>query len=326
MINSLSQKRPWNTLLVLLYFVLTQGYAISHTHAAIVSSTDGVLYQQFLKLIAYNTVRGQVYSTIIGMGIIIYQCYMLTSIVNKLKLYSSYTYVPAVCYLLCISIYPYYNTLNPSLIINAIMLIVIHALTQLQNTQAPKTILFNVGIYLGIAYMIHPFGILLSILVVFSILLYRAFQLKDYILLLLGILLPLYIIYALQYISTGSIVNFSAIVPVMHIPYYSLPSPILITVSLLVSSSIMGMYNVQLYSSKMNIQARKAWGIWFIYTINALLVVLLYNIHSAQGALVAMPLSLFVAASLHYIKSKLIKNILHYMLLALVLYCVYTLH
>ncbi len=325
MINSFSKKSPTNIALLIIYALTLKSYFFLHISTPLQNNNDGFLYKYLWSKITLYGHSGNILSAIICFVLILIQAFKLSQIINQDKLMHKHNQLAAMAYLLITSLFIDWNILSSALIANTIILFVWNYITKIQHSQSPKTILFNIGILIGLSNFIYIFSFTFLLLAVIGLITYRAFKLNEYIILLLGFLVPFYCLFSFQYLNDSfSWSNFTQTLN-LHLPKFENAKWVLIGVIVIGTLTVAGLYTVQMQSGKMNIQARKSWSLLFFYLLISLFIPF-FSSNFAYWILCLIPAAAFIGATFLYLSNKYIKTILHWSLFGLAIYITYFLH
>jgi hypothetical protein len=325
LINSFSKKSPTNIILLIIYALLLKCYYFLHITAPLQNNNDGILYKFLWGKITLYGKSGNLLSAIFCFILILIQAFKLSQIINQDKLMSKHNQLASMAYLLITSLFADWNILSSALIANTIILFVWNYITKLQNSQSPKTILFNVGLLIGLSNFIYSFSFTFLLLAIIGLITYRAFKLNEYLVLLLGFIIPFYCLFSYQYLNDSFSFNNIYQSINMHLPKFANAKWVLISVIVIGTLTVTGLYMVQMQSGKMNIQARKSWSLLFFYLLISLCIPF-FSSNFAYWILCLIPAAAFIGATFLYISNKNIKTILHWSLFALAIYVSYFLH
>ncbi|TXB64610.1 hypothetical protein FRY74_09165 [Vicingus serpentipes] len=118
------------------------------------------------------------------------QAIYLNYIVSTNKLLKSNSFLVAVFYVLLNGAGLVLFSLNLLLVVNTLVLLLIHQLFKLYNLQQANATIFNVGFFLGLAVVLYNPFILLLPLAIFGIAYVRTPKGKDFLILIIGFLVP----------------------------------------------------------------------------------------------------------------------------------------
>mgnify|MGYP003654081629 CR=1 FL=1 len=118
------------------------------------------------------------------------QAIFLNYIINSNKVLKSTTFLVALFYVLIYGSAFGLFSLNLILIVNTFVLLVLHQLFMLYNSTQVNATLFNLGFFVGIASVLYNPLLILFPLVIFSIAYIRTPKGKDFLILIIGFLIP----------------------------------------------------------------------------------------------------------------------------------------
>jgi len=116
--------------------------------------------------------------------------FLLNYIVNEHNLLSKKTYLPALLYLIYNSCCGDFLRLNPSSFSNLLIIAACHQLFNTYRQDSARPEVFNAGVLLGLASTIYLPSLVLFLFIWVALIIYRPFIWQEYMLSLLGFLLP----------------------------------------------------------------------------------------------------------------------------------------
>lgn len=303
---------------LILYLFILKVALFFKTPTVISHSSDGLLYTSCVQSITSFSKNNQVAYTLIILCMQLLLALLVNSIVLQYKLLKQASNITAAIFLLITSLLPCFNYLSAPFIVCILLLLIVRLICDIGNTTKPLQVLFWVGILLGLSLFIYSYAILFIVLVFISILQFRAFVLREYVLVIVGTILPLVYYISGIYLSSGThlipyLVHFSLKLP-------SLFNSVLYNITLLLIGilTLMGLVLSQVQSVQMNIQARKIWGLLFVYFVIALLL-FLCTYGEGVYSLWLLPASFFISCLLYNLPTKW-GNSLAWLLLLLALF------
>ena len=255
-------------------------------------------------------------------AIVLLQAIRLNFVLNDLKMFQQSSYITAMTYVLLTAVLPQWCSNSPALLANGLLIWLFIRLCRLYNHASPKTLLFNTGLIVGLSVIFyHPTAILILV-VLFALVEVRPFNTAEWVVLLMGIVLPYYFLFSWFFLQ-DKLSHFTSILP---LPGWNLPlkewNPLLITsLSFLLLVLLLGLYYWQLFNKRMVIQIRKNWSVMLMLLMILLLIPFIYSysgIESAQMALV--PLAAFASNAFSYPRRLTLPNILFWLCIALIAY------
>jgi hypothetical protein len=318
LIGIFGRKNPSNIVLLFFYGLLLRIYYLRSPLPPVQAKSDGSLYQELLEILQPAGTRFSALYTLLAFILIFSQAIGLNTMVNKLRLMNRPNYLPAMAYLLVTSFFSQWNQLSSALIVNSLLLWIWGSLNALQQGDRPKAILFNAGFALGLCNFFFSYSFTFGLIIFAALVLYRSFRLNEYLLPLLGYATPYYFILAYRYWTDNwhwkdYLLHLNFSLPQLHDTRWILAGIFIILVL-----ALAGLYFVQKQSGKMLIQARKSWGLLLFYLLISLLTPFV-NADFSYWVLCLLPISAFVACTFMYLPGRVVKNVLHWLVVGFVL-------
>jgi hypothetical protein len=310
---------PLTVLLLLLYTLLVKFFYLLHPSTFLADGSEGLLYHLLVQWLQSMVGPSPLFFTFLSVSLLLLQSLFFTRIVNHHRLFSKPTYLPAMCYLLFTSMLGSWNIFSPALLVNLIMLWVFSSITELYTRTSARDVVFNIGFALGICGLIYFPAVIFCLLLLISMLIMRAFRLAEWIIAILGLICPLYLMGTYLFLT-----NQSALL--IKIPNIGFSLPLITDYKVwgamiaCVFFFVVGWLLLQRPLKKMLIQGRKIWAALIIYVLVAILVPF-FNIHfsPAYWVLAVLPLSMFAGNVFWSITSDTFANIVHFIALAYVI-------
>ena len=287
------------------------------------SSTYSLYY--FLTTILSGFGGRQSYFWPIVTYLILYlQAVLLNNVLNQFRVMPKPGFLIAASYLLITSFFPDTNIFSPALLINFILIFVLAGLMALYNKSNGNSILFNIGLAIGLSTLFYLPSILFYIWVVLAVAILRPFRIKDYFVFLLGVLVPLYF-YASYVVWFDLWDAFS----VLHAFQFGWPKLQMIewqmvAIILTVLPAAAGGYFLQLNQSKMLIHVRKIWATLFVLFLLSFAFLFFDTKQNLSNYLfVSLAASIFLAAALYYSRTKVFLHLLFWLLIVYIIFFQY---
>lgn len=294
------------------------------SHASIPSAdTDGFLYNKIIHFLSPALKTWPTLIPIIVYLLLFTQALFFNYLVNKRRLMAKPNYLPAMSYLLITSFFPAWNELTAPLIVNSILIWIWARLTNLNTARGARSTLFNVGFVVGICSLLYFPAISFFVIVILGLVIARPPRITEWVMVLFGMLTVWYFVYSILFI-TDQLYSFQ--LPGITFEGWRLDwNPLQFTGMVTIAIAfLLGGYFVQAQSSKQVIQVRKRWTFLFI---NILLLLFVPFLKFREGlpdwVVIVLPVSAFVAAGFYYLNSKIARLVLHWTMVAFVLYCQY---
>lgn len=300
-----------------------------HTHfiadppQMLASSEDGLLYLLLRRLPRVPSVGLMV----LYQGLVILQALRLNYMVADLRMFPRPGYLVAMLYLIVVSMLPEWNNVTPALVANTLLIWLFVKLGRLYEPKATQTLIFNTGaLATAIALVYKPLLVLLPwSFLVMAIL--RPFRLREWFIMLLGMLTPLYLLAALFYL-TDDYVSLRQMWPWYQLHGYThldhLPG-VLASSALLLVLLLLGLVYGQLHMGRMLIQARKTWGVLILLLLVCIpLPFVCYKVNLEAALPLAMPLAVLGTAYLAFSRRTWLSLVFCLLLMAVSIYTNYT--
>jgi hypothetical protein len=254
--------------------------------------------------------------------IILLQAIRLNMVLTDFRMFQTTNYVTAMTYILFTGIISQWSSISAALISNSLVLWIFILLSRLYNNQNPRTLLFNIGMLVSltiIAY--HPTAILIMV-VLFALAVVRPFRLVEWILLLMGVLLPYYFLAAYLFLTDQikTIVNYSPLLR-LHYPVTHPDMWLWINLGFLLVALLLGMVYWQRYNNRMVMQIRKNWSVMLVLLLILVIAPFLFEGAGMDTAILSLiPLSAFVANAFGYPKRLILPNLIFWTAIILVVH------
>ncbi len=232
-------------------------------------------------------------------------------------------YLPGMSYLLITSFFIEWNVLSAPMVINTFIIWVWAQMSTLYNNQQVKSTLFNIGLAIGVSTFFYFPSLAFAILIIFGLLLTRPPRIAEWLIPVLGILVPWYFLFAWLFL-TDKLYSFQ--VPGMQIDYplFVQNNTEYVGLGLMIICIVTGAFFVQLNSRRQVVQVRKSWGLMTLYLIVALFVPFISITYNFEyWFLATVPASAFIACAFFYPEKKWIPATMHWIMIAFVIYINY---
>jgi Family of unknown function (DUF6427) len=310
---------PYNTFLLLVYGLLLKLYMFIHPEVPVPRQTDGFLFKALLFQLSDVGKNLPVIYPLITFLLLFTQAITFNRMVNDQRLMQKSNYLTAMGYLLITSLFAEWNVLSAPLIINTLLVWVWSRMSGLHNDHNPKTSLFNIGIAIGLSSFFYFPSLAFAALIVFGLLITRAFKVSEWIVALLGIIAPYYFLLAYVFLTDkwqgyhfpGVAVTF---------PHFYESRWALAAIIIVLFTSVTGMFYIQQNFRRQLVQARKSWNLIFLYLLIALFIPFINASHSfIYWILCAVPIAVIAAAGFLYPAKKWFPLVLHWIMVAFVI-------
>jgi hypothetical protein len=309
-----------NILLVLLLSVGVHFHGVDElVPTQVVSSQQNGLFSYVLAHYIYTLPLA--IQVILFHALLVTQALRLNMVMQDLRMFASVNYVPAMTYILLSGLLMKSDLITETLVSNSLTLWMFIKLSRLYNNAEPKTLLFNIGLIAGISILLfHPLSILI-VVVLFALAVVRPFRIAEWLVLLLGILLPYYIVFVLLYLNNAWSTATS------YLPKITFGSPLvgasnlyLVNLGFILFAILVGLYQLQAHVGRLVIQIRKNWGVIMVLLFILIISPFLFSSLGAQILLMGLvPLSATISNGYNNPKSLLLPNFLFWTALGLII-------
>jgi hypothetical protein len=236
---------------------------IVHSHFIVdfptvpVDRADGLLSVFLVKYVAY---LNPVFIIFLYHGIVIIQALRINYLFNDHRMYSKSNFLAAMVYILLTGIFKEWSNLTPALIENILVIWLFAKTVRLYNNPNPKTLLFNIGLLIGVSIILYHPSALLILVAFFALTVVRPFIITEWVVLLMGVLFPYYFLASYLYL-TDRLPSILLYIPQwdLNIPHTVISPAFFVTVGLILVILILGMAYSQQESRRLLIQVRKNW-------------------------------------------------------------------
>lgn len=289
------------------------------TPILLVNKTDGILS---ILLSNYLTNISPTILFIVYQIIIVLQAVRLNMVLTDFRMFQSTNYTTAMTYILLTGFISEWSSISAALISNSLVLWIFILLSRLYNNQTPRTLLFNIGMLVSltiIAY--HPTAILIMV-VLFALAVVRPFRPAEWILLLMGIIVPYYYLGAYLFLN-DQLTTIKQYLPILqlHFPVAHPNQWLWISLGYLLLILLAGIFYWQQFINRMVIQIRKNWGVMMVLLLILVIAPFVFVGGGMDTAILCLiPLSAFVSNAFGYPKRLLLPNILFWLAIVLVVH------
>ena len=120
---------------------------------------------------------------------------------SQFKMFQNISYLPAFTYIILTALFPFWDVISAGLIANSLVIWILVKILRLYDQTQPKTLEFNIGLIVGASILLYePIAILIPV-VLFALAIIRPFRLPEWLVLLMGILLPFYFVFAFVFLT-----------------------------------------------------------------------------------------------------------------------------
>ena len=293
-----------------------------HSHFFVDSPTVQPLpHQGLLSLLlnAYSSVFLPSTVVYVYHAIIILQALRLNYLFTDHRMFNKVNYLVAMVYVLLTGLVSEWGTLNPALIANSFIIWLLAKILRLYNSPNPKTLLFNIGLIIGVSALCYQPSALLLVVAAFAVLTVRPFAANEWLVLLMGAIAPYYFLASFLYLNS----NITALIS--YIPAWKIILPVVrlstnyyVTFFILITVLLTGVFYWQNDSRTLLIQVKKYWSVLLFMLLIMLFVPVISKNAGIQSLLLSLvPASPFIAKGFLSPKSAILPALMFWSLLAL---------
>lgn len=319
MIRFFRSGNPLTVLLLFIYTLFVKFYYLLHPSSFLADGSEGLLYNWLTGWLEGIVGRSPIFFTTLALFFLFLQALLLNRIINAHRLFAKDTYLPAMSFLLFTSLLEGWNVFSPALLVNTLLLWIISSITELYMRNSARDVAFNIGFAIGLCGLCYFPAIIFVALLLASMLIMRAFRLAEWILGLLGLICPFYLLGTWLFLTDRWDLLQTLPRTGLHLPMitdYKVWGALV--VSLLFS--VTGWLLLQRRLAKMLIQVRKIWACMLVYLLVAVFVPF-FGLHFSPvyWVLAVLPASMFVANVFWTVTNNTFANAIHFVILAYVI-------
>lgn len=319
MVFLFKDKSDFNLIFLLLLSVAVHFHVWMQPPIIIANESDGLL--SYL-LLHYIQPLPPLLLIVLFHTIILSQAIRLNIFLSNFKMFQQISYIPAFTYIILTAMFPYWDVISAGLIANSLVIWILVKLLRLYEQSQPKTLEFNIGLIVGISIILHePIAILIAV-VLFALLIIRPFKLAEWLVLIMGILLPFYFIFTYVFL-TGNINDFRQFLPKLDWknPLVQPSFNIILALIVMGVQLLAGFFYWNEQQTRFIIQVRKYWGVLFLLLILTFFQPILFSVQGLYASAIAIaPLASFISFAYATPKRLLIPNLLFWAGAAVIVY------
>lgn len=257
MVALFKDRSPAAIFWLIILSILVHSHFFVETPVVHTNNADGLL-SVFLE--KYIVQLSPAFIVFIYHALVLIQALRLNHFFTDHRMYSRANYLPAMVYILLTGMFVEWTELTPALICNTILIWFFAKAVRLYNNPNPKTLLFNLGLLTGITIILyHPSALLIPV-AFFAVLVLRPFIIAEFVVLIMGIIFPFYMLASYLYL-TDSLPTIKSYLPLwqFNLPRVQTKTGFFITVATIFIVLLMGLFYWQQENRRLLIQVRKNW-------------------------------------------------------------------
>lgn len=242
----------------------------------------------------------------------------LNAIMDRMRMFPTSTYMPALTLVLMSGLFPSWCHLSPALVSGHLLLWIFSRICDLPQQTQPRSALLNNGFLLGIAVIAYHPMLWIAIASLPAMAMVKRFRINEYLICLLGFLFPYYFLWAGSFLFD----NFPAFLK--QLPVFSPGWPMsrpdemgIASLALLGIALLMGLNYWQRFNGRLLMQTRNCWGVLLIFLLFLIPFPFLMSSQGLEGLwLLTLPLSALFSTAFSVPRRLLLPNLLFWLLLA----------
>lgn len=319
MVGTFKANNPLNTFLLFIYGLLLKFSFFRDVQLPLVQKTDGIFFRELILWLNKASIGGPFIYPLLTYLLLFTQAVTFNKLLNNQRLIQRSTHLPAMSYLLITSLFPEWNMFTSTLIINTLMIWVWSKINSLYNSPTPKTVLFNIGMILGLCSFFYLPSITFALLIVFALILTRPFNLAEWVIGLVGVITPFYLFFSWLFLS-DKLKNYKLPALTITYPRFVQHYWSLAGIALILIAFMTGAYFVEANFRRQVVQVRNSWSLILFYLIVAAFIPFINYTHTFEyWILTAVPLSAFIASAFLYPEKTWFPVLLHWLMVAFII-------
>ena len=245
----------------------------------------------------------------------------LNSFVNSQKLYGSAHSLLLFSYVFFTALIPQWNELTPFLFINTIMILVLPRLIGLFNKRNVQNEIFTLSVMISLCSLIYKPALIYLVLLYIALLILRPFRFSEWILVIIGFLLPYYLILVYCFVWDHWD-QAPMLIPLarFHQPVLSRNPSDLLAILFLLIPVFSGLFYIQKYRVRILALQRKIWAFNFYYLLIGIILFLFIPNNGYDNLLLSfLPAAFYIAAFFHFAPVRFYTNMFAWLTLGFLL-------
>jgi len=268
------QKAPGNIILLIIVGVLLKLPVFFSSKGFIIKDSDSDLYRYLVSFIQQNSGDSAFVFASLAFILNILIAFILVNFTNTDRFVNKANYLIGMAYILITSFLPAFNLFSSNLLASVLMLLTFRLLFRSYHVGSAKSHMFNAGLLISVASLLFLPSIIFLLWGFIALLVLRPFRITEWIILLLGIIMPYYFYAAYLFLTD----NFNVPEYFFHLSFISTKISLSLwhagALFLLLAPLLAGFYYVQINADKMLAHIRKGWYLFLWYLVIAVLIAL----------------------------------------------------
>ena len=279
-----------------------------------------------LFLYVFQVVRqSRIALIVISLLFVVLQAFFLTNVINKQGVLRESSHLPALLYVVLMSCFPEQLSFNPLLFANFFIIVFLNSIFNFYRSETAVFEVFNAGVFIGLASLFYWPCLFLFPLTMAALFVLRPFNMREWAVSFLGVLLPFVffgaVLFWLDMLSVNSIK--SILEPLYTVQFSTAYNGTYIILTAILAIIIIA--SLWRFSRDLNnfskLRARKFLAIIVWFFLFAALSYLVASKNSMIGlSFLAIPLSVIISNYFLSLKNQLLAELVFLLLLAAVIY------
>ena len=262
---------------------------------------------------------------VISLLFVVLQAFFLTNVINKQGVLRETSHLPALLYVVLMSCFPEQLSFNPLLFANFFIIVFLNSIFNFYRSDTAVFEVFNAGVFIGLASLFYWPSLFLFPLTMASLFVLRPFNIREWAVSFLGVLLPFVffgvVLFWLDMLSVNSIK--SILEPLYRVQFSTAYNGTYIILTAILAIILIA--SLWRFSRDLNnfskLRARKFLAIIVWFFLFAALSYLVASKNSMIGlSFLAIPLSVIISNYFLSLKNQLLAELVFLLLLAAVIY------
>jgi hypothetical protein len=254
-------------------------------------------------------------------ALVLQQAFRLNYILNNSKMFLKQGFTTAFAYIVLSSFLLDGYLLSASLIANSFIIWLYNSVTKLYNNNSPRGLLFSIGFFTTCSVILYHPTALLFVTIFFALAIVRPFKISEWLILLLGVIAPIYLLLSGLFL-TNNFIAAKQMIPKFTFNTFAISKNYLVwfTGSLLAFLLILGFSNWYPNSNRMVIQIRKNWSVMLVLLLFSIPSIFIFYKDGLMPAILCyVPLAAFISNYFLYTKKLLIANLIILLSIAVII-------
>lgn len=265
---------------------------------------------------------------IVAWVLVFLQALYFNHLINYYRILQKPSYLPAMSYILVSSLLVEFTLLTPALLANTFILFSLSKILACYKKDTVLALIFDSGLMVSIASLFFFPYIVFFLFVIASLLILRPFNLREYLMAALGLLVPYYFI-GVYFFWYGKLPEFWQTIQISHLSFpveemkHSSMRLIIISVAPLIVI-LWSFFFMQSSILKMVVQVRIYITVFiFLFVSGALSMLIQFNGEFYHFVWMALPMGLPFAIFFSEVRRRFVSGLLHLFLVLAILYFQY---